>query len=100
MENTPSQPCWAVLMQPRTTTLLSGSSVARPTAAAHSGSPYSRVARGATKAKSWYSAMRCHKELVHNPVVLSEDIQRFAQLVRLRGLSEESKTEDRSLIGG
>ncbi len=42
----------------------------------------------------------CHEELIHNPVILPEDINRFAQLVRLRGLSEQSKTEDRSLIAG
>lgn len=37
----------------------------------------------------------CHEELLHNPVFLPEDIARFAQLVRQRGLSEESKTDDR-----
>jgi len=42
----------------------------------------------------------CHEELIHNPVILPEDIRRFAQLVRLRGLSEETKTTDRSLIAG
>jgi hypothetical protein len=42
----------------------------------------------------------CHAELIHNPVILPEDIQRFAQLVRKRGPSEESKSEDRSLIAG
>ena len=38
----------------------------------------------------------CHEELLHNPVLLPEDIARFAELVQLRGLSEEQKTEDRS----
>jgi len=42
----------------------------------------------------------CHEELIHNPVILPEDIERFAQLVRLRGFSEQSKTEDRSRIAG
>jgi hypothetical protein len=42
----------------------------------------------------------CHEELIHNPVILPEDIRRFAQLVRSRGLSEQSKPEDRSLIAG
>lgn len=42
----------------------------------------------------------CHEELIHNPVILPADIQRFAELVRLRGLSEQTKTEDRSPIAG
>jgi len=42
----------------------------------------------------------CHEELLHNPVVLPEDIARFAELVRLRGLAEQVKTEDRSKISG
>ncbi len=42
----------------------------------------------------------CHEELLHNPVILPEDIQRFACLVRLRGFAEQTKGEGRSLIGG
>jgi hypothetical protein len=42
----------------------------------------------------------CHEELIHNPVLLPEDITRFAALVRQRGLSEEMKTESRELIAG
>lgn len=42
----------------------------------------------------------CHEELLHNPVLLPEDISRFAELVRRRGLSEETKTESRSPIAG
>jgi len=42
----------------------------------------------------------CHEELLHNPVLLPEDITRFSDLVRSRGLSEESKPEDRSKIAG
>jgi hypothetical protein len=42
----------------------------------------------------------CHEELIHNPVILREDIERFAKLVRLRGLSEQKKTEGRSIIAG
>jgi hypothetical protein len=38
----------------------------------------------------------CHEEFLHNPVLLPQDIERFAALVKLRGLSEEQKTEDRS----
>ena len=42
----------------------------------------------------------CHEELLHNPVLLPDDIARFAQLVRLRGLSEKIKPENRSQIAG
>ena len=42
----------------------------------------------------------CHEELLHNPVLLPEDVLRFAELVRLSGLSEKMKTEDRSRIAG
>ena len=42
----------------------------------------------------------CHEELLHNPVLLPEDIARFAELVRKRDLSEKVKTEDRSKIAG
>lgn len=42
----------------------------------------------------------CHEELVHNPVLLPEDISRFAELVKQRGLSEEIKTESREPIAG
>ena len=37
---------------------------------------------------------------MHNPVLLPEDIAILAKLVRLRGLSEDAKTEDRSRIAG
>jgi hypothetical protein len=42
----------------------------------------------------------CHEELLHNPVLLPEDVERFAELVRMRGLSDTVKTEDRSKIAG
>jgi hypothetical protein len=42
----------------------------------------------------------CHEELLHNPVLLPEDIRLFAELVRTRGLSEQTKEEDRSRIAG
>jgi hypothetical protein len=42
----------------------------------------------------------CHEELLHNPVLLPEDVSRFADLVRLSGLSETVKNEDRSKIAG
>jgi hypothetical protein len=42
----------------------------------------------------------CHEELIHNPVFLSEDIERLAALVKRRGFSEEQKPDDRSKIAG
>jgi hypothetical protein len=42
----------------------------------------------------------CHEELLHNPILLPQDIQAFAQLVRMRGLSEDTKTTDRSPLAG
>ena len=42
----------------------------------------------------------CHELLLHNPVLLPEDIARFAELVRLRGLAEEEKSGDFSRIAG
>jgi hypothetical protein len=42
----------------------------------------------------------CHEELLHNPVLLPEDIARLASLVKQLGLSEENKTSDRSKLGG
>ena len=37
----------------------------------------------------------CHEELLHNPVFLPGDISRFAELVRLRKLNENTKTLSR-----
>jgi len=42
----------------------------------------------------------CHEELLHNPVLLPEDIEQFAELVRSRGLAEDKKTESREQIAG
>ena len=42
----------------------------------------------------------CHEELIHNPVFLPEDIERFAYLIQKRGLAEELKSEDRSKLAG
>lgn len=42
----------------------------------------------------------CHEELIHNPVLLPEDISQFAELVKLRGLSEVVKTDSREAIAG
>ncbi len=42
----------------------------------------------------------CHEELLHNPVMLPEDIKAFARLVQERGLAEEAKTADRARLAG
>lgn|GEM_PF-1331821 len=42
----------------------------------------------------------CHEELIHNPVFLSEDIRRLAELVKAQSLDEDEKTDDRSKIAG
>ena len=42
----------------------------------------------------------CREELIHNPVLLHVDVERLAELVRLRGLAEEEKAADRSRISG
>lgn len=42
----------------------------------------------------------CHEELLHNPVLLPEDIKRFAELVRYRQLAEEDKPTHRKKIAG
>jgi hypothetical protein len=42
----------------------------------------------------------CHEELLHNPVLLPDDVSVFARLVRARGLNEDGKPEDRSKLAG
>jgi hypothetical protein len=42
----------------------------------------------------------CHEELLHNPVLLLEDVERFAKLVKLRGLNENKKTASKFKIAG
>ena len=42
----------------------------------------------------------CHEELLHNPVLLPDDIASLAYLVKERGLSEEQKDPDRSKLAG
>jgi hypothetical protein len=42
----------------------------------------------------------CHEELIHNPVLLPEDILQFKKLVNLRGLNETEKTNNREKLGG
>jgi hypothetical protein len=42
----------------------------------------------------------CHEELLHNPILLPEDIEIFAELVKERNLSENKKTESREKLAG
>jgi hypothetical protein len=42
----------------------------------------------------------CHEELLHDPVLLPEDIRRLAELVKNRALSEERKPEHKEMIAG
>lgn len=42
----------------------------------------------------------CHEELIHNPVLLPDDIESLSKLVKLRGLSEDKKTDSRESIAG
>ena len=41
----------------------------------------------------------CHEELLHNPVLLPEDVQLFKKLVQRHNLSEDVKTESKELLG-
>lgn len=50
--------------------------------------------------KSAVFCYECHEELLHNPVLLPEDVSGLAELVRQRGYSETEKPLDRSRIGG
>lgn len=45
----------------------------------------------------WF-CYECHEELLHNPVILPEDIEALSELVRSRHLDEDSKTEDREKL--
>lgn len=42
----------------------------------------------------------CHELLLHNPVLLREDIERFAALVKEHGLSEDEKPDNFERIAG
>jgi hypothetical protein len=42
----------------------------------------------------------CHEELLHNAVLLPKDVAILAELVRVRGFTEEVKTESRTKIAG
>lgn len=42
----------------------------------------------------------CHEELLHNPVLLPQDIEDMRRLVEMRGLNESIKSESREKIAG
>ena len=42
----------------------------------------------------------CHEELLPNPVLLPQELESFAKLVRARGLAEDQKPKDRTKIAG
>ena len=42
----------------------------------------------------------CHEELLHNPVFLTKDISRFAELAKQRHLTESKKPERKARIAG
>jgi len=42
----------------------------------------------------------CHEELLHNPILLPEDIDNFSKVIAARNLNEDYKSEDRSKLGG
>jgi hypothetical protein len=42
----------------------------------------------------------CHELLLHNPVLLPEDVMRLAALVRKHGLCEDEKPDDYARIAG
>jgi hypothetical protein len=54
----------------------------------------------AQEGKTAVFCYECHEELLHNPVLLQQDIQLLAALVEARGLAESGKTEDRSRLAG
>ncbi len=42
----------------------------------------------------------CHEEILHNPVLLPQDIEDMRTLVEMRGLNESIKPESREKIAG
>ena len=42
----------------------------------------------------------CHEELLHNPILLPDDIYRLATIVKKRGLDESNKPDTREKIAG
>jgi hypothetical protein len=42
----------------------------------------------------------CHEELLHNPVFVAEDVQRFKEIVKKHGFDEDQKSNDRMRLAG
>ena len=42
----------------------------------------------------------CHEELLHNPVLLPEDVKRFSEIIRKKGLEEHNKEASKEKIAG
>src|SRR5215831_14269120 len=56
--------------------------------------PWGREGKGAVY------CYECHEELLHNPVLLPEDIRAFADLLKQKHLNEITKPESRDKIAG
>ena len=41
----------------------------------------------------------CHEDVIHNSVFLRNDLEALAELVRLRGLNEDFKSDNRDKVG-
>lgn len=50
--------------------------------------------------KSDVFCYECYELLLHNPVFLKEDLERFALLVKKRGFKEKVKTESTKKLAG
>ena len=53
-----------------------------------------------SEGKASVFCFECHEELLHNPVLLPDDVARFAALVRAAGLAETEKPGDRTKLAG
>ena len=53
-----------------------------------------------TERKTLTFCYECHEELLHNPVLLPDDVEKMAILVKRRGLDEDEKPADKDKIGG
>lgn len=59
-----------------------------------------RICPWGSERKTDVFCYECHEELLHNPVLLPNDIERFAELVKARRLSERNKGAQRHRIAG
>lgn len=54
----------------------------------------------ATEGQTAVFCYDCHEELLHNPILLPEDVAKFAELVKERNLDENEKAESKEKIAG